>query len=675
MDFKKLKPLGLIGIFVTGTVLGAAGLVMIQSVISSAADGSNPEIASHSGLPESDANEPSGLIDNEHRSLGTEDALSRLEDIAQVSSTFARNAELHRLVDSADQKTLLSMLSLSSQIKPSTVQPELQKPIVQRLAMMDPRRALSAVEKLPHHQNDLLTKEIFHEWSQSSLDEAVKFAKQMKNDSIQFTALRGILESRSDLSDDVRRGIARELGNESIAEHTFAQEAMMGQLENPEKAWYSMVDDWDGDLQSSGYLLHVANAWVNQSGLGVLDEIYESLDDRNSKMVVLSGVIASAMQRDPEATFNRTLMMESEQASTLALTAARTWARSDPQSAFSAASNVSKGGLRLNLQRTIISSWASNNPSELLAAVSTFPENLTKYAEMKAVTGISRESPEEAAQLMATMDFGEDLSSVARTIANNWSRKDPLAAVEWVLTNADLENQRRSLLRPLLGKLAREQPEMAMDIALQQPVEFGLEAGVISRLASVDVHKALTLLSRVRQGAHQFPAYTSVGSALVDVGQTQRAMKLANELPEELRDVYYRSVFGKWARSDPEGLLAEIDKLSSASLKSSAAFALASNSRFGQSLSDEQMEYAKSFLNEKELEMLDRTRSTFHSFDSVVLEGGISASPDVEIRVESVLSEVAGALGDALQQVEVRRFDVEDLVIDENVTVEVIKGP
>ena len=68
-----------------------------------------------------------------------------------------------------------------------------------------------------------------------------------------------------------------------------------------------------------------------------------------------------------------------------------------------------------------------------------------------------------------------------------------MAALEWILNNPDIEDQRTALLPSILYQVASRNPQLAFEIALQQPVgenQIGLEAQVIANIAYSDMEKS-----------------------------------------------------------------------------------------------------------------------------------------------------------------------------------------
>ncbi|MXW52507.1 MAG: hypothetical protein F4X44_08105 [Gammaproteobacteria bacterium] len=599
----------LVGMLISGVAIGAIGHKFLISWVSSEISTNSDETSfvSESVYLDDTRTLNSGESSVFSESWGNDKFDSDLTRIAKIKGEFARTTALHQLVATADEYRLTDLLAQSTKVRPDILQVRLQKPIIQRLTMIDPIRALEAIESLPFHRQESLMRTVFAEWSEVSLDQSVAYAKNL-NEAEKYAALQGILHSRFDLSDEIRREIAREVGNENVADEVFESESFFAQIENPQQAWYELIEEGDHSIDNLGNLIRVADAWVRRNGLGVLNQISGSIDDTSRRISVVTSVVLNSARRDPSGTVSQLLSMDEKIAKTAAPRAIHVWAKSDPKSALAAASSVESGSLRRSLEQSVISVWANSDPHELLASIDSLSENVIDLAEAKAVRSIARSAPAEAARLLVALDMNPKNSGIANAIASSWSKSDPLAAVDWVLNTPRLEPVQRQLLEPVLGNLAKSDSDQAMELALQQPEEMGLEATVVSRLASVDPLKALDWLSLIRDDNHAFSAFTSVGAELLKVGKKQRAMTLAEEVPREYRHAYYQSLFNEWARNDPEDLLSSLERLPSKSAKSTAAFELAMQSRFKSGfLSEEQIEYAKTFLRDIDATIFENT--------------------------------------------------------------------
>lgn len=534
-----------------------------------------------------------------------------LSDLSVFSRGFDRSVALHNLLARANERQLVELIRQSKEIEQYSQRHNTRISIFQRFASLDPKAALTHIATMPRFERDGLIATTFSQWALEDLDKATAHAKSLEGFRKQ-AALRGILQSRDDLADEQLREIARQIGNEQLAIELIAQSKLAGSMESPEQAWNSLVNDDVGDASQTGLLIQVAEAWFDKSGLSVLDDINRSLLDWQTRQSILNAIVQRVVQSNPSEAFEYAKGMDDE-GNNLLLIVARAWASLDPESALNAAQTIGAGLVRRNLEYSIVQVWASSDPHFILDNLDRLPEASRAVAQSQAIMAIARTSPEEASQLMAGMDDPTSRYSVAYAIVSNWVRTDVNAALDWVLNNGELKDLREQLLTLVLSRLARDDPEFAMQTALNQPIGrngAGLEYTVLSYIASTDPQKALSMLPQVRDGQTSLWAHISVGGALVRAGQTDNALKLASNLDESEQERYYGNLVSTWASNDAKNLYDNIDRLPTAKARSSAALTLITWNSWQKSLSDDQIDRAKNYLTSDDAEAVEKGDAT-----------------------------------------------------------------
>ena len=668
----KLNPLLLTGMLVAGGAIGAGGTFVFlangggdQSISS---EGSSYDISQYQDLSVS-GNRSVATVEGD--SDQTDESLTQ---IAELTSNFARSAALHNLLARANMAKLNSLVEQSAAIAPTETRYEMQRLIFQRIATIDPRHALEASERFPVRGH--IIRSVFLEWSQLSLDEAVENAKTLQG-SGRIAALSGIFESRSDLGDEVRLGIAKSLGHESVAAQMNRSAKLSGLMENPEKAWSQLVGEELTGPGNVSSLVQIANAWVEQDGIGVLGQISDSLEARNVRTSVMNSVVLSAARNNPQDTLNYVLRNQDHTSIWLSSIVAQTWARSAPEEAFSVVTDIENSRIRRRLQEGVIREWATQNAYAMLDYVNTLPENMQAYARQRAVLAIGGSDPEEAIGLLQSLDLGEDgIGSVAHTLVHQWSEIDAMAAHNWVTSSPDVEGMRGELLHVVLMSLVEDQPQLAMELALQHPVDMRLDSAVISQLARFDRHLAQSMLSQVRQGRGRLSAYTSVGRELVDNDETQQAIKLGESLDETSRTAYYNSILRSWASSDPEGLFERLGNLPSPELRSIAAMVLTVNNQRNKVFTEDQLAHMKTYLSERDAQRLALTGNFDRVFSisgpsNVIVTGesiepgsGVTSDLPVDVIVNSLGRQIEESLRSAIMEIEVSRMESADAFVE-----------
>ncbi len=535
--------------------------------------------------------------------------IRNLDDLEQFRSPFKRSLELLSLLSNANERQVLKLLEESNEAKPQR-RLQLQKPILQRLTQLNPRKAYEQIELLAQDNKSRLIDWIFMEWSSFNLEEAVSFAESLGDDE-RFAALSSVLAERSDLSEDERLRIARRLGNEQHAINLNMQERLSKPIANPEETWNELVSEVQDNPGQFWMLATVARAWVEKNGLRILDQVSDSLTNYQTRQHVLHAVLLNAAKDTPEIAFEYALKLDSNPGGfpfvSLVSAVTNTWVKSDPRSALDAASGVEQLGLRRKLEESVVTAWANENPQDLLTDLETLPEHVRQSATRTAISSWVNEDPHEAANFVASMEGGSR-ASAASSLLIVWSRQpDYKDSIEWVLNEPGISDLKGFLLPEVLSYLAYVDPQFAMEKALEQPIAdggLGLEATVIFRLSQNDIDEAIRFLPQVRPGSTKTAAYGYVGKMYIQHGATEDALNLAQELPSSNRSEYFQALLTTWSRSDPESLLNSIDSLPTSEVKSKAARVLTVSNKRHKGLSEKQVQSVEKYLSKEDAESI-----------------------------------------------------------------------
>ena len=360
---------------------------------------------------------------------------------------------------------------------------------------------------------------------------------------------------------------------------------------DPKRNWDALLNDGQSDIEQVDAFLHIASAWANKDGLSIVDRVRESLGDSAVADVVVLSLLHEAVQTDPTAAFQSALSLSPQSRDDALVSVVRMWAKADPIATLEALNSANLGGLLRGLQETLVDAWTERDPKSLLDSLAYLPEILRNTAEQQAMLGVARTTPPDAVEFLSRLpdDPNDDRRyDLAYEIAEHWSRNDPYAALEWVtsIPFPGVANQRpqRKLLTKVLRNLAVEDPNLAMQSALNEPIGrfgHGLEPYVVSKVAQTNTEKAIAMLSNVRDGVTKAASYRSVGRALAADGEFERALELGTGLPHDHQSNYFSAVFSRWARSDPGRLYKSLDQLPSSAAKAQAAYNLLEANRTG----------------------------------------------------------------------------------------------
>lgn len=570
-----------------------------------------------SSVEEETEPKPTEQIDHDVTSSSSQTAMKtvrNLDELQEIKSAFERSVALRNLLLESDEAQVVELLAQSDDLVQSNYRHAMQVVVVQRLAQLNPKRALSRVLSLDDEGYNVwqLLSSVFEEWAHSDLDEAVAHARTI-NENWKGVALQAIVQERMDLSEEILLAIARDLGNEQVAVGAIAERKIEDALGDPERAWNELALDLQNDSQHIWNIARVATAWFEQDGIGVLDQINQSLTNGDTRRWVLRNVLRNVADSDPAGAFRFALTVDNDQYSQIASGVIDTWAQTDPQTALAAASEVEGRTLRRQLEESVVRTWGYSQPREVLDNIDVLPEHLQPTAISTAMSHVARNSPEEAAALVVGMSSGNTRTAAAIAVVGAWVDGDHEAALEWILNEPTNKEIKAQLLQGILWELVRIDPQLAMDTAVAQPIEqdgarrtgMALEVTVISSLAYSDLDKAIELLPQVRKGPSRLQAYQMVSGAMIRDGDVDEALNLAQQLDESARESFYMSLATAWAGTDPEGLLNSMNRLPSKGVKSRAAMMLLSFNRHQENLTEEQVENAKKHLTDEDAKALE----------------------------------------------------------------------
>lgn len=606
-------PSRLLAMLTIGVLIGVGGSCAVFWLFVASGNGDPAEDAV--ALPAATEIEPS----TEAQSPSIEDSpapeppksvVRSLDEIASIESSSEQQLVLRTLLSELDEEQVADLLAQSQDIAGDADSYDLQFAMIQRLAHLNPSRALSFVLEMDSNDDPkVLLTNIFGDWAHSNLDEAVARARTLSPYHKRI-ALSAIMQERTDLSDNTIHAIAQDLDSERVLTSANAQQRIEEAIENPEAAWDELVNELQDDLGNLRTLSQVATAWVEKSGLEVLDKIYRSLTNSQIRESLMYRVLGEVAKTDPEGALKYASTLENDPHNAIANNVANIWVRSDPRSALRAAAEIEKESVRKAVAETAIKALASSEPKQLLEEIDSLPADFQEAASIAALDEISSKSPEEAAELVAAMPSGSIKTSGAKSVVRRWSFPDHTAALEWILNEPGVEDIRSELLSSIMFSLVRADPELAMSLALAQPIDenksiLGLELNVILPLAESDVDRAIELFPQVREGPTRIMSFQPIAHTLVMDEEIDRAFELIQQMPKSDREGYYSSLSISWTAIDPKAMFNSMDRFPSEQTKSQAAFLLVVANEFTKILSHQQIEEAKKYLTEKDAKALE----------------------------------------------------------------------
>ena len=534
--------------------------------------------------------------DKEPGSIDT-DAPYDLPQLRQYESDFARSTALYSLVATSNREELVKLIGFAQDISHPSRRSETFRVIGQRLAELDPKSALELTESVPQVGGKAFVSGIFRSWSATNLDDSVEQAKFLE-EPLRYEALQSILTTRLDLSESQRREIAELLGDADYAVRSITEQTASALIENPKEAWNALVNDELDNAYQIRSLERIVWQWLEVDGMEVLSHIEKSLSGSNHSREIYSLLVHNITKKDPAGAFDYLQTLHRNEMGDLLWNVGGIWGTEDPEAALAAASTLAAGSMREDFTRTVIVAWAQADPHRVLEDIGQIDEKFRINAVETAVGEIARTNPSEAARLLDGLEITVgSTANAAYSLAYRWSQNSPRDAFEWIVSESQTDNpERPRMVETALASLAREEPENAFELALQQPIgqdlQLGMEARVIAELSRIDLDSAIEFLPRVRE---EFRGYSAarVGVELVRQRDPLEALKLADQLVPADRNDYLATVGRTWAFSNPIQLFEALDQISNDTARSALASQLIAANDYRQVLTEDQIEYVE----------------------------------------------------------------------------------
>ena len=468
--------------------------------------------------------------------------IADLENFERFDSVFERTLALSTLILAADEETLQLYLEESKILNPASLKKEVQDTIVQRIAINNPQSALKAVDELPSERRNALMSIVFRAWSGSNLDQAITHAQTL-DETTRKDAIESIVKARDDLSVDELRAIARRLGGEWIALKVLAQKRTHNELiPDPESEWNAFVQNnekrvHEFDEAQSTMFSFIIRSWIEQDGLEAMDTLLESAPRQWTMMQPWTTLLDELVETDTQLALDLAVRVReiTHRYHKLAERVLDRWTMSNPQAALDATFAIEAPTFRNRLQRQVFKTWAESDPYTLANSIGNFAADLQDRARWQSATEIAKTSPQMAVEIVGEISDRDYREFATEWIVGEWAKHDIAQTLDWIQSDPRASHIQDSLERSAFRKLASHDPQLALETALNMPVnsgEAGLEAKMIGWLAYTDLDEAVAMLPFARKGETQFRAYDEVIQSSLSHGDSERAMELFLEQAE-----------------------------------------------------------------------------------------------------------------------------------------------
>ena len=526
-----------------------------------------------------------------------------IEQWQSISGAFDRSVYLDNWLLNNELTDVLRLYDQAGTISNQRLRATFQDRIVERVASIDPPKALEIAETRRYVRQQDSYYSIFREWVLSDIDTAIEHASELPED-IRRIVTRAVVFVRDDLDESNRMQFLESLRMERFGLVLLEQVRIRALLDQPEVALREVLNDEKPNREQVDSLIQVALAWIEKDGINILPHIGEQLAF-GTRRNLLQGVFKTLAQSDAEKAFRNALTVLDHKDSSVLSNILSGWGSKDALSAFNAIQWVESEDLRNALQSKQIQNWSVENPFGLLDSLDSIPENLRQFAETQALQYVSMIAPAKAATHVAETS-GENFSAV-QSFVSGWAVRDAQSAMEWIFESPYSTDRRWELLGPIFNRLSVEDADRLLDVVEQIPLdpsEIGEEVHVVRWVAKQDIVRALDLLPRIRAGITKEYSYREVGRKLAELNRNSEAVALAEYLSIDQRRRYIRSLTDQWVSQDSTSVMDYLQLLENESDKSSFALSVIGFHRIQEFLTSSQKVLLEGMLTSEDAEIL-----------------------------------------------------------------------
>ena len=539
--------------------------------------------------------------------------LSLWQDLLGAEQPLSSLSQYVELLESQTTTQLKNPIIHSHQIEPSLNIHLLQDVAIQKLTHLDPQVAMEVLWDFPWNRWQDLINIVVGELSIGDLDQALLTIERVPL-AYQEDAIRTLLASRTDISADdwVSSPTHSKLFGATVVRSLGELEALV-LLDEPNAAWEQILRDSVDNDEQIELLVQIANARIESEGYEVLAQLYDSMfpADRLALQTILSNVLDS----EPRVAFNSVRTMPYETRIFLVPLLLARWASDNPQSAYQALIEI-EDYKQHRFESDVLHHWADQDPVDLLDNLNELQRGDRESAVHLAISELATIDPESIVERLAELEAIDGVADeLELTLVNSWSQTDPVSALTWIQERtAAGSKQQGKLLYWALTNYMEVDADKTIEIALQQPSDsYFVKRGYVGSLFSTLVYngqsdRAFGLLGDLPE-TNKSSAYLTLGAGFIEAGKWNDALRLAEDLEGEARDLYFRSIIGTAMYSNVTKLIDQLQVMSSGDTRESVARnILRIHGQTGDKLTDQQVEYVRSLLSD-EAEDAERTET------------------------------------------------------------------
>ncbi len=548
--------------------------------------------------PQETTTVPSAAVETD--SQESDSVPTDLVEIVLLEKVTEQRIALYQMLENKNGEQIAELIGRSLTFDSSESLFSTQRILFAELAQVEPEVALELIWETERIRWGTLLDEVAIHWGLTAPREALKEFAALK-EPWRGRATRTVFDHQQSLNETELAELA---GSLDITEQFLLWKyeiELAGVIDEPRKAFDLTLKADISYLDKSKMLTLITNRWIERTGTddisAKLNLVFEVFGDTRG---LWAPVVTEITKNDPSFVWEQLTTMSLEIQKRFSGSIFGEWAAIDPNAAIQVLQNREFMAQMEFYRYSFIRSWVDAVADKFLEHIELLPEADKILAIRMAVENLAHSSPpNDVLELLGQLKSrGLNTLEATDSFVKIWSRKDLLAALEWVLQNKEQGRyDGQYMLGDVLEQLALSDPERAMKIALEQPEESSLDVNVVMKLLRLgEFDKALTLAPKVRKKRWYGSIYHNVAYSLVGAGRTDEALALAEKVEESERTRFYQNLVFPWLYSDPDSLLEQLSHLETAEVRTIFAAEVLKNHESFHYLTEKESEFVRTFI-------------------------------------------------------------------------------
>ena len=542
---------------------------------------------SQSALVKTDSQEPNSVPTDLH-------------EIVQLESVSEQRIALYQMLENESEEQIAELLGSTLTFDSSENLYSAQRILFAELTRVEPEKALELIWKAELARwGDLLDEVAIH-WSLEAPKEALKAFALLK-EPWKGRAIITFFQHQQSLNETELADLADSLNLTNYFEHWVYEIELAQVLHEPRSAFKLTLEADISAFQKNIVLSRITRHWIKQTSTDdiktKLNLVFEVLGDTRG---FWNPVVTEIAKLNPSLVWEQLTAMSQEIQTRFGRSVFNVWVESDREAALLAITDPEYLDSNDGNMSYMLYPWVRAISDRFLEHIDLIPEDEKQSAIRIAVIHLAPSlPPEEVLTLLAQLrERGFDTSEATDSFVLVWSRNDALAAVEWVVQNMELGRYDGSfMLNYAIQELTMVDSDKAMELALEQPVNSGMDYVVMNKLLREgDFEKALALAPKVRDIQRYEPIYNRVAYFYIGEGRIEEALALEEKVEDSEKPRFYQNLVWTWLYNDADSFLENLPNFPTPEIRAIVAAEVIRNQQFSDFLTEKELEFVRTFV-------------------------------------------------------------------------------